>query len=224
MNINYKEIITMSNNITNDNKKTKKVKGTNKMKLQQVVGNKQMIDPNTGEVQDFTVIQKNVNQDYNFHKIWLEDLMNILNSMGNKKMTILTYLLRIMRNSDNSLNFTMRSLADDTGVSLQTCQNTIKELLEANVLKRDKRVQQLYTFNPDLIVKGGSNKRRRILIEYNYEDESEDTKRARELAEKLDNEIIDTEVVPEKLGPISQKWVEEHPELLEESKKGLGKE
>lgn len=224
MNINYKEIITMSNNITNDNKKTKKVKGTNKMKLQQVVGNKQMIDPNTGEVQDFTVIQKNVNQDYNFHKIWLEDLMNILNSMGNKKMTILTYLLRIMRNSDNSLNFTMRSLADDTGVSLQTCQNTIKELLEANVLKRDKRVQQLYTFNPDLIVKGGSNKRRRILIEYNYEDESEDTKRARELAEKLDNEIIDTEVVPEKLGPISQKWVEEHPELLEESRKGLGKE
>lgn len=186
----------MSNN---NNTKVKKVKGTNKKKLQQVVGTRQMTDPETGEVMDFTVIQKNVNQDYNFHKIWLEDLMNILNSMGNKKMTILTYLLKIMRNSDNTLNFTMRSLADDTGVSLQTCQNTIKELMESNVLKRDKRVKQLYTFNPDLIVKGGSEKRRRILIEYNYEDESEDMKRAKALSEKINNsDIIDTEVIPTK--------------------------
>jgi len=159
-------------NIANTNKK---VKGTNKNKLQQVMGNKKYQDPETGEILDFMVIQKNVNQDFGFHKIWLEDLMNILNSMGNRKMTILTYLLKIMRNSDNTLNFTMRSLSEDTGVSLQTCQSTITELLESNVLKRDTRVKQLYTFNPDLIVKGNSNKRRRILIEYNYNDEAEDT-------------------------------------------------
>jgi len=180
-------------NIANTNKK---VKGTNKNKLQQVMGNKKYQDPETGEILDFMVIQKNVNQDFGFHKIWLEDLMNILNSMGNRKMTILTYLLKIMRNSDNTLNFTMRSLSEDTGVSLQTCQSTITELLESNVLKRDTRVKQLYTFNPDLIVKGNSNKRRRILIEYNYNDEAEDTKRARELAAKLDNQnIIECEII-----------------------------
>lgn len=178
-----------------DFKKPKKVKSTNKKKLQQIVGTKQMVDPETGEVSNYTVIQKNITQDFNFHKIWLEDLMNILNTMGNRKMTILSYLLKIMRNSDNTLNFTMRSLSEDTGVSLPTCQSTINELIESNVLKRDKRIKQLYTFNPDLLVKGSSEKRRKIIIEYNYEDESQDTLRARQLEEKINSQIIDTEII-----------------------------
>lgn len=167
-------------------KKPKKVNSINKRKIQQVVGTKQMMNPETGELENFTVISKNVTQDFGFHKIWLEDLMNILNSMGNRKMTILSYLLKIMRNSDNTLNFTMRSLSEDTGVSLPTCQTTISELMESNVLKRDSRVKQLYTFNPDLIVKGTSEKKRKILIEYNYEDESQDSKRVKNLDKKFD--------------------------------------
>lgn len=133
---------------------------------QMVIGNQKYLNQETGEVENFTVIQKSFNTDFNFHKIWLEDLLNILNSFGNKKITILSHLLKIMRNEDNSLNFTMRSLSQDTGVSLQTCQTTVKELVENNVIRKDKNISSLYIFNPDLIVKGNSNKRNKILIEY----------------------------------------------------------
>lgn len=151
-----------------------KVGSKGKQKVQQIVGNQTFINQLTGEVEEFMVIQKNINKDYGFHKIWLEDLMNILNTMGNRKMTILSYLLSIMRESDNTFTMTMRSLSEDTGVSLPTCQSTIKELLVSNVIKRDTRIKQLYTFNPDLLAKGGANKRKKILIEYNFEDEQND--------------------------------------------------
>jgi len=157
----------------------------NKSKSQVVIGEQSYINSESGEIENFLVIQKNINKDYNFHKIWLEDLLNILNTMGNRKMTILSYLLSIMRNSDNTLNFTMRSLSEDTGVSLQTCQSTITELLESNVIKRDRRIKQLYTFNPSLLVKGNGDKRKRLLVEYHFEDEQKDISNKLESFEKL---------------------------------------
>lgn len=168
-----------------ENKKTVTKKG--KKKNQVVIGQQHYVNQITGEVEEFTVIKKNVNKDFNFHKIWLEDLLSILDSMGNRKITILTYLLKIMRNDDNTLMFTMRSLSEDTGVSLQTCQTTINELIESNVIKRDKRIKQLYTFNPDLLVKGDSNKRNRLLIEYNFEDEKNDIQNGNKNKKQLPN-------------------------------------
>ena len=165
---------------------TKKPTKKGKTKTQMQIQNKQYVNPTTGELENFTVIKKNVNADFNFHKIWLEDLLNILNTIGNKKITILSYLLKIMRSSDNSLNFTIRSLSEDTGVSSPTCQTTIHELMESNVIKRDERIKQLYTFNPDLLVKGNSDKRRKLLVEYNFDDETKDNKNAiKNLAELL---------------------------------------
>lgn len=160
-------------------KKSKKTKETME------IGKSNYLNQTTGEVEEFTVIRKNVNKDFNFHKIWLEDLLNILNSFGNRKIIILSYLLKIMRNSDNSVVFTMRSLSKNTDISLQTCQTTINELIENNVLKRDKEVSQLYFFNPDIIIKGDSNKRQRLLIEYNFLDEKKDIKESKKLKENI---------------------------------------
>jgi DNA-binding Lrp family transcriptional regulator len=174
--------------------KPTKVGSKGKQKVQQIVGNQTFINETTGEVEEFMVIQKNINKDYGFHKIWLEDLMNILNTMGNRKMTILSYLLSIMRESDNTFTMTMRSLSEDTGVSLPTCHSTITELLESNVIKRDTRIKQLYTFNPDLLAKGGANRRKKILIEYNFEDEQKD------ISNKIKNvkEILNEKLPEEK--------------------------
>lgn len=175
----------------------KKVTKKNKKKTQMVVGNQSYVNSVTGEMEEFMVIQKNVSKDFNFHKIWLEDLLNILNSMGNKKVTILSHLLGIMKPSDNSVAFTMRSLSEDTKVSLPTCQSTINELLESNVIKRDRTVKQIYYFNPDLLVKGDSNKRRKLLIEYNYEDTQKDNQNKQKLLDNLkvpEEEIIETEI------------------------------
>jgi len=141
-----------------------------KVKQNEIVGTKQMLDPETGELVDYTVIKKLVGKDFNFHKVWLQDLLNILETMGNKKIQILSHLLSIMRTSDNSINFTMRSLAKDVSCSVQTCQTTINQLIDSNIIKRDKRIRSLYLFNPDIVAKGTSSKRQNMLIEYINED------------------------------------------------------
>lgn len=167
--------------------KPKKVSNKGKQKIGVTVGTQDLMNPITGEVNSYTHIQKNVSKDFGFHKVWIEDLMHILNSMGNKKITILSHLLKIMRPSDNTMNFTIRSLAEDTGVSNQTVQSTINELIESNVIKRDSRIKQLYTFNPDLLVKGGSDKRQRLVVEYNFEDEQKDIQNSRKNIEEIKN-------------------------------------
>jgi len=142
-----------------------------KTKKQVVVGKQKYINPNTGEVQEFTVIEKNVTRDYNFHKIWLQDLLNILNSFGNKKIKILTYLLQKMRNEDNTVTVTYNEITKKLGISKPTISATMRELIEANVIK--KIAPATYQFNPDLIAKGSGAKRQALLIKYNFIEEHE---------------------------------------------------
>ena len=146
-------------------------KGLQKVKTQIAVGHQKYLNQETGEVEDFTVIQKNVSADYNFHKIWLQDLLNILDSFGSKKIKVMTYLLGKMRNEDNSVSVTYRSVADDTGISYPTVAATMKEMIEGNVIKRIN--SGTYQFNPDIIIKGTGNKRQRLLIQYNISDKTD---------------------------------------------------
>ncbi len=139
-----------------------------KTKKQVVVGTHRYIDAITGEAVEMTVIEKNITKDYNFHKIWLQDLLNILNSFGNKKIKILTYLLHKMRNEDNTVTTTYDEIQKKLKVSKPTISATFKELIEANVIK--KIAPATYRFNPDLIVKGSGGKRQNLLIQYNIVD------------------------------------------------------
>ena len=142
-----------------------------KVKTQIAVGHQKYLNQATGEVEDFTVIQKNVSADFNFHKIWLQDLLNVLDSFGSKKIKVMTYLLGKMRNEDNSVSVTYRSVAEDTGISYPTVAATMKEMAESNVLKKIN--SGTYQFNPDIIIKGNSNKRQKLLIEYNILDKTD---------------------------------------------------
>ncbi len=143
---------------------------TVKTKTQVAVSQRKYINEITGEVEEFSVIQKNISADYNFHKIWLQDLLNILDSFGSKKIKVITYLLSKMRNEDNSISCTYRSVERETGISYQTVAATMKEMQESNVIK--KIATGTYQFNPDLIIKGDGKKRQRLLIEYNVVDKT----------------------------------------------------
>ncbi len=152
-------------------KEHKAIKRSPKTKRQVVVGKQKYINQQTGEVQEFTVIEKNITADYNFHKIWLQDLLNILNSFGNKKIKILTYLLQKMRTEDNTVTVTYNEITKKLNVSKPTITVTMRELMDANVIK--KIAPATYQFNPDLIVKGSGAKRQALLIKYNFVDEHE---------------------------------------------------
>lgn len=157
---------------------TKEVKQI-KVKSQTVVGTQQYINPDTGEVLDFTVIEKNIPKDFNFHKIWLQDVLNVLDSFGNKKILVITNLLKMMRNEDNTFSGSYREISTKCDVSLPTVSLVMNELLESNVIK--KVATGTYQFNPDIIAKGSGQKRANLLISYNYADEPKQINNAKSL-------------------------------------------
>lgn len=133
------------------------------------IGLKTFIDAQTGEEIDFTIIEKEIPKDYNFHKIWLQDILNVLDSFGNKKILVLTHLLKNMRNEDNSVSGSYREIAENCKVSLPTVNNVMRELLDSNVLK--KVSSATYVFNPNLILRGSADKRKNLIIRYKYQED-----------------------------------------------------
>ena len=131
-----------------------------------IVGKQAYIDQETGEMNEVQVIDIE-ERDANFHKIWLQDILNVLDSFGNKKILVLTHLLKNMRNEDNSVSGSYREIAENCKVSLPTVNNVMRELLDSNVLK--KVSSATYVFNPNLILRGSADKRKNLIIRYKYQ-------------------------------------------------------
>lgn len=148
-----------------------------KTKSQTTVGLQKYIEESTGEIKEFTVIEKNIAADFNFHKIWLQDVLNILDSFGNKKILVITHLLKIMRNEDNTFSGSYREIAEACEVSLPTVSLVMNELIDSDVIK--KIGTGTYQFNPSLVVKGSSEKRRNLLIKYTYGDDAKQISNAK---------------------------------------------
>lgn len=144
----------MPKNKRNPKQTTKKVK---------IIGKQEYINSNTGEVEDFQVIQME-ERDFNFHKLWLGHILNSLDLIGNKKIKVLTYILENL-NSENLFISTQRQVADKLNFSLQTVSETIVMLKESDFLKQISN--GVYQVNPDKIFKGSKNKRMKVLLEYN---------------------------------------------------------
>ena len=144
----------------NDKITNKKVR----KKSQTIIGSQRYINADTGEILETTVIEKEVERDFNFHKIWLSDLMSVLNLIGGKKLDILKYLLGEMRSSDNTISVTYRKIEEKLKTSQKTIAETMKILQEANFITK---VQNgLYMVNPDIIVRGKSGKKDALMIKY----------------------------------------------------------
>jgi len=116
-----------------------------------------------------------------------------------------------MRNEDNSITITQTKISKDTGISRPTISETIKELIAGDVLRKDPEIQNLYRFNPSLIVKGSADKRRALITLYNYGDDNqeitiqEEKKLIEDISKKIattaaaveDKKVIDVDLVKE---------------------------
>jgi len=134
-----------------------------KTKQQKVIGKQEYLNVNTGEVKEFDVIEKVV-KDTNFHKIWLMDLLAVLDLIGTQKLKVLEFLFSEMRAQDNTVSVTYRYIADKTNISYQTVATTMKMLIDANLITKVRT--GTYRFNPDIIIKGDSKKREGMVIKY----------------------------------------------------------
>lgn len=152
--------------------KFKETKRKNKkITTQKVVGQQTLVDPLTGEVIDTIIVQKNVEQDYNFFKVWLLDLMNVLEIVGTKKIKVINYILDNMNTQDNVFVGTHQKIAKELNISRPIVSQTFKVLREKNIIKKIN--SGAYMLNPDILVKGKTGKRINLLIKYNKLEKEE---------------------------------------------------
>jgi hypothetical protein len=152
-------------------KTTKKVK---------VIGTETYINQRTGELQDMQVVSIE-DRDFNFHKIWLEHIIQSIDMIGNQKMRLAFWMLDHM-NVDNQITMTQRQMSEKSGISLSTVQETIKTLIGSNFLV--KYNWGVYQVNPDVIFKGGKQSRMNILFEYKRIEENKTKESKLEVLEK----------------------------------------
>ena len=136
------------------------MKQTTRRKVK-IVGYEQYINKTTGEVEDFQVIDI-AEKDANFHKFWLFNVINSLDLIGNKKMKFAFWLIENM-DSSNKISWTMRQMAEKSGVSLDTVRITMRALMDSNFLVKQNIAN--YQINPEAIFKGGKDKRLKILLD-----------------------------------------------------------
>lgn len=121
----------------------------------------------TGELEQLqaTVINEEFDkeEDINWDKIWLAEVMEAIEQVGNKKIKVVTYILKNRDKNNNFLIKTQREIAEACGVSLQTVSSTLRALEAADLIVGKSGVYQI---NPDRIAYGKHNKRMAILRIY----------------------------------------------------------
>ena len=138
-------------------KTTKKVK---------VIGTRKYINQDSGEIEDFQVV--NIEErDFNFHKIWLNHIINSLDLIGNQKTRLAFWIVDNL-DKENKLTMTYRQISEKSGISYQTVSRTMKSLIESNFLQQIN--QGAYRINPNIIFKGTRSGRLNVLYQYNSKD------------------------------------------------------
>lgn len=137
-------------------------------KKQKFVGSKILFDKETG--QEYPM-QLNVieDRDFNFHKVWLQNLIMSMESIANQKLKLAFWIIDNL-NKENMLVMTQRVIAEKTGISLPTVSKTIKLLCESEDKETIPFLQKInsgaYRVNPNVLFKGSHNNRMGVCFEY----------------------------------------------------------
>ena len=133
-------------------------------KKQKFVGTKMLVDPETNEVYP---MQLNVleDRDFNFHKVWLQHLVNSLDGISNQRLRLAFWIIDHL-DKENKLTMTQRYIAEKSGMSYQTVSRTMRALQEGTPAFLVKINSGAYRVNPDVIWKGSHSNRMGILYEY----------------------------------------------------------
>jgi len=133
-------------------------------KKQKFIGYKDLIDPDTGEhyPMQLSIVE---DRDFNFHKIWLQHLVNSLDGISNQKLRLAFWIIEHL-DKENQLVMTQRKIHEETGMSLQTVNRTLKALQEGEPPFLQKINSGAYRVNPDVIWKGSHSNRMGVCFKY----------------------------------------------------------
>ena len=151
------------------------------LKKQKFVGTKTLVDPETGEAwaSQINVLE---DRDFNFHKVWLEHLVQALDDISNQRLRLAFWIIDHL-DKENKLVMTQRAIAEKSGMGLATVTRTMKALQGGEVPFLQKINSGAYRVNPDVIFKGSFNNR--IAVCYEYRDtQAEAQERAQQAQEE----------------------------------------
>lgn len=134
----------------------------------------QQINPDTGEVvgevRKVDVVVREVPRT-GFAITYLSTIINLIDSIGNRKMKVVKYVLKNM-DSNNVLIQTVREIAKGAECSVQTVNDTLKLLESAGIIARRTGIVML---SPRLVHKGNAKKERYLMAKFIEINQSEET-------------------------------------------------
>ncbi len=130
------------------------------------------VNQRTGEVIEAITVTKKINRN-GFMITYLSSLINLIDTLGNKKMKIVKYILNEMEKSNNTLIITTEELAKKTETSKKTVIDTLKILDKANIIKRRTGAIMV---NSDLIHRGTSEKEQALIQKFSIFENEENKK------------------------------------------------
>lgn len=116
----------------------------------------------TGEIIETNEVVKKTDRN-GFMITYLTAIINLIDTLGNKKMQVVKYILSNMDKSTNTLILTSRELAKKTRVSLQTVTDTLKLLEDAGIIARKTGVIMIHS---NLVHKGNQQKEKMLLTRF----------------------------------------------------------
>ena len=162
----------------------KKVKTTSKK--QKLIGTQEYVNQSTGEIVPM-IVTSIEDRDFNFHKMWLNNLIMSLDEITNRKMELAFWIIENL-NKENQLVMTQRKIAEKSGISYKTVCDTMRLLQQGEIPFLVKINSGAYQVNPDVIWKGSHTSRMGIV--FDYSKTVCDTKRN----ENIDKEAVQMEI------------------------------
>ncbi len=135
-------------------------------------GSDEWVNSRTGEVIKANQIIKKTDRN-GFMITYLSAIINLIESLGNRKMQVVKYILENMDKSTNTLIITNRELAEKSQVSLDTVVKTISILKKAKIITTRTGAIMI---TPELVHKGTKSKEQYLLTKFQEFDEVAITK------------------------------------------------
>ncbi len=130
-------------------------------------GSDEWINLRTGEVITANQIIKKTDRN-GFMIAYLSAIINLIESLGNRKMQVVKYILDNMDKSTNTLLITNRELAKKSNVSLDTISKTLAILKKAKIITTRTGAIMI---SPELVHKGNKSKEQYLLTKFQEFDE-----------------------------------------------------
>lgn len=156
-------------------------------KKQKFIRAKTYVDTETGEVVPFQEVSVE-DRDFNFHKVWLQHLVNSLDSISNQKLRLAFWIIDNL-NKENQLVMTQRQIAEKSGMSLKTVSRTMQALQEGSPAFLQRINGGAYMINPDVIWKGSHSNRMGIV--FDYEDTLRENASAEDKAPQNGTDLVE---------------------------------